>query len=98
MRGAARGASRGVASRRHQTPRNQQCETADRAHAAEMRLWSLLLLVLAFVSAVVSEEAPGAESYKVNNILKRKDLGNPSREEVVAALLEADGNAGKAAV
>ena len=64
-----------------------------------MRLWSLLL-VLIFVGAGVSgqPEVPGAESFKVNNILKRKDLGSPSREEVVAALLEAEGNAGKAAV
>jgi|EP01043_Picozoa_sp_COSAG02_P036446 hypothetical protein len=64
-----------------------------------MRL-SSLVLVLVFASAALSQEAeaPGAESYKVNNILKRKDLGNPSREDVVAALLEADGNAGKAAV
>lgn len=65
-----------------------------------MRVFSLLLVVLVFVDAAFAEEAdvPGAESYKVNNILKRKDLGNPSRDEVVAALLEADGNAGKAAV
>lgn len=64
-----------------------------------MRL-SSLVLVLVFAGAALSEEAdvPGAESYKVNNILKRKDLGTPTREQVVAALLEADGNAGKAAV
>ena len=62
--------------------------------------FSSLLLALLFVGAAFAEEVdvPGAESYKVNNILKRKDLGNPSREEVVAALLESDGNAGKAAV
>lgn len=71
----------------------------DLVSAAEMRLRPLLL-VLMFVGAGFAEQAevPGAESYKVNNILKRKDLGSPSREEVVAALLEAEGNAGKAAV
>ena len=66
----------------------------------EMRAARSLVLALALVGAAFAEEEEvvGAETYKVNNLLKRQDLGSPSREDVVAALLEAEGNAGKAAV
>ena len=69
----------------------------------------LLCAVLALVDTSGHAEEAGAgagagagaapvEDYKVNNLLKRQDLGSPTREVIVAALAEVAGNAGKAAV
>jgi len=61
---------------------------------------ALLCLPAAGEEAAASSAPPPVkepEEFKVKNLLKRQDLGDIGREEVVAALMEAEGNAGKAA-